>query len=131
MPSRILLVEDEPELRRALRVRLTAAGFLCETADDGKEGLAKSRQWQPHLIVADLIMPEMDGYEMVRHLKADAQTASIPVVVLTAVPSYSLAPRLAELHAARVIHKPFDSTDLLVAVRDVLATTGGGGMQHG
>ena len=131
MPLRILLVEDEPELRQALGVRLTAAGFVCEMAGDGKEGLAKSQQWQPDLIVADLVMPEMDGYEMMRRLKADARTASIPVVVLTAVPSRSLEPRLAELNAARVLHKPFDSDDLLVTVRGILTPTAEGGTHHG
>ena len=131
MPSRILLVEDEPELRLALSVRLTAAGFVCEVAGDGKEGLAKSQQWQPDLIVADLVMPEMDGYEMVRCLQGDPRTASIPVVVLTALPSRSLEPRLAELKAACVMHKPFDSSELLVTVRGILTPTAGGGAHHG
>ena len=130
MSNRILIVEDEPELLRALRVRLSAAGFACETASDGKEGLVKSQQWQPDLIIADLIMPQMDGYDMVRYLKADEHTASIPIVVLTAIPAYSLEPRLKELHAARIMHKAFDSADLLIAVREILATTTPGGPSH-
>ena len=68
MPPRLLVVEDEPELLRALRVRFTAAGFTCETAANGKEGLAKLEGWRPDLIVADLVMPEMDGYEMVHRV---------------------------------------------------------------
>ena len=131
MPPRLLVVEDEPELLRALRVRLTAAGFACETAVNGQAGLAKLERWQPDLIIADLVMPEMDGYEMVRRVQLNDRTAAIPVIVLTAVPEHALDRRLTQLNVARIFHKPFDSEQLVVAVRELLALPTPGGPHHG
>ena len=130
MPSRILLVDDEAELLRALVVRLSAAGFSCYTATDGKPALASAQQQPPDLIIADLIMPEMDVYEMCERLKRDERTASIPVLVRTAVPS-TQDQRLTKLGVARIMRKPFDSVELVGAVRDVMATTRPGGTHHG
>ena len=118
----LLIVDDEPNLLQALSVRLGAAGFVCETATDGVEALTKLQAHRPDLIIVDLIMPNMDGYELYRRLKEDAATASIPVLVLTAVPPYALGPRISGLGAVRVLHKPFDSVELIAAVRGVLAT---------
>ena len=119
-PIRVLLVDDEPDLLRALSLRLTAAGFLCRTASNGREGLEQIQDWLPALVITDLVMPEMDGYEMCRKLKSDERTASIPVVVLTAVAERSLAQRAEELGAARLIRKPFDSQELLGTIRQLV-----------
>jgi DNA-binding response OmpR family regulator len=67
-------------------------------------------------------MPELDGYEMCRRLKADAKTASIPVLVLTAVPASAVDARAQDLGVARILHKPFDSTELVAAVREIVGT---------
>ena len=131
IPPRLLVVEDEPELLRALQVRLTAAGFACETAVNGKEGLAKLEGWRPDLIIADLVMPEMDGYEMIHRVQLNDRTAWIPVVVLTAVPEHALDQRMTQLNVARVFHKPFDSGQLIVTVRELLALPTPGGPRHG
>ena len=129
--SKILLVDDEPDLVRALSVRLRASGFECETATNGREGLAKVAQWHPDLIISDLLMPEMDGYELYRQLHTDARTATIPVMILSAAPQRELDHRLAGLDVACVMRKPFDSLDLLKAIRDVLAMTSQGDAPHG
>ena len=131
MGSRILIVDDEPELLRALFIRLTAAGFTCEAATDGTEALAKIQQRCPDLILTDLVMSDMDGYEMCRQLKSNQRTAAIPVVVLTAVPARALNRHAEHLGAACIMHKPFDSAELLTTVRDILAKTGRGGADHG
>ena len=131
MPSRILLVDDEAELLRALVVRLTAAGYLCEAAKDGQEALERIAQARPDLIVADLVMPRMDGYALCQHLQSQPHTATIPVVVLTAVPKSMVDERLNELKASRVMRKPFNSTELLATVQDLLATPTPGGTPHG
>lgn len=129
--QRILVVEDEVELQRALCLRLTSAGFDCAVASNGREGLDKARALQPALIIADLIMPEMDGYAMIRQLNADERTAAIPIVVLTAVPDYSLHESMETLRYARLMHKPFDSSELLSAVHELVAITRRGGTAHG
>ncbi len=131
MPSTILILEDEPDLLRAMVVRLTAAGFLCTTARNGKEGLVKLEESQPDVVITDLLMPEMDGYDMVHYLRSHEQTATIPVIVLTAVPKSALDQRTAELGASCIMHKPFDSEQLLAAVNNVLRIRQSGGSTHG
>ena len=125
MPPRLLLVDDEPELAKALAVRFTASGFVCETAANGQEALGRIQRSRPDALVVDLLMPVMDGYELCRRLKADQATADIPVIVLTAVPEHVMAQRLERLGTVRVLHKPFDSNELLSAVRSVLSGSGG------
>src|SRR3989338_6449315 len=111
MAPRLLLVDDEPELAKALAVRFTASGFVCEIAANGEEALGCIQRCRPDALVVDLLMPVMDGYELCRRLKA--------------VPQRLLEPRLEELGAVRVLHKPFDSSELLGAVRSALSGSGG------
>jgi CheY-like chemotaxis protein len=129
MPT-VLLVDDEPELLRAVRIRLTASGFACQVARNGREALESVERARPDLIVADLLMPEMDGYELVRRLRADPRTAGISVLVLSAVPQYAIDRRKEPLEADRVLHKPFDSQELVKAARELAGTTASGG-RHG
>ena len=122
MPGRILLLDDEPELLQALVVRLTASGFTCETASNGKEGLAKIQHRAPDLIITDLVMPELDGAGVIQEIRAHERTATIPVIVLTAVPQQALGAWMAHLGTTRVMHKPFDSQALVSMVREVMDT---------
>ena len=126
MAPTLLIVEDEPELRTALRVRLTASGFICETAGNGKEALAAIGRSRPDLVLADLLMPEMDGYTLCRHLRQDKRLAGLPIIVLSAVPRHAIE-RVEELQASRIMHKPFDAAELVAAIQDLLheATSGG------
>ena len=80
---RILLVEDDRFLRKAAQTALTRRGYHVETACDGEEALRLVRADKPELILLDLIMPKVQGFEVLRVLKADAETASIPVIVLS------------------------------------------------
>ena len=82
--TRILLVEDNPENRDMLSRRLIRRGFEIEFAEDGEEAVRKAKQAAPALILMDLSLPVMDGWEATRRIKADAETASIPVIALTA-----------------------------------------------
>lgn len=116
--AKILLVEDEPELRAALKVRLTAAGFVCETAGNGREALAQLSRCLPDMVIADLLMPEMDGYALCRNIRANPQWAALPVLVLSAVPRNAINQ---ELTASCVMHKPFDSNELLATIKQLLS----------
>ncbi len=120
MPHRLLLVDDEPELLHALSVRLTAAGFVCETASNGREAFERMAKQLPDLIIVDLLMPEVSGYEVCRRLKEEERTADIPVIVLTAVPERTVASTAEWLDVSSVLHKPFDSAILLSTVRSLL-----------
>jgi two-component system cell cycle response regulator DivK len=82
--TRILLVEDNPENRDMLSRRLIRRGYEVEFAEDGAEAVRKARESAPALILMDLSLPVMDGWEATRRIKADEATRSIPVIALTA-----------------------------------------------
>ena len=82
--TRVLLVEDNPENRDMLSRRLIRRGYEIEFAEDGEEAVRKARDASPAMILMDLSLPVMDGWEATRRIKADAATAAIPVIALTA-----------------------------------------------
>jgi len=84
MPKKILVVDDERHIVRLVQVTLERAGYEVAVAYDGRECLQKVPQEKPDLIVLDVMMPHMDGFETLQNLKADPETASIPVIMLTA-----------------------------------------------
>ena len=85
MPKRILVVEDDPDNRRIVAKVLSVEGYHVIEATDGIEALAQARAERPDLILMDLALPNVDGWEATRQLKSDPETRSIPVVALTAV----------------------------------------------
>ncbi|GAC1543291.1 MAG: hypothetical protein NVS3B12_31710 [Acidimicrobiales bacterium] len=118
----ILVVEDEPDIRELLRLNLELDGFEVVTAADGTEGLTAIRAWQPDAVVLDVMMPGLDGWEVLAALKSEGgHLAEIPVLMLTA--------RSGELDrvkggiegAVRYLTKPFSPADLRTAVVDVLS----------
>lgn len=84
MPKRILVAEDDPDNRRIVVKIVTVEGYETLEAADGRSALAMARDEHPDLIIIDLAMPYLDGWEACRRLKADARTADIPVIALTA-----------------------------------------------
>jgi len=105
--KKILFVDDEPVVATLMKNRIGSRGFLVETAHDGAAGLEKAKTWQPDLILLDVLMPDMDGYETCRRLKAMKETAHIPVVLFTAVQETHLEALAQKAGAARVVQKPF------------------------
>jgi two-component system cell cycle response regulator DivK len=82
--TRILLVEDNELNRDMLTRRLSRRGYEVEIAKDGREGLSVAETYSPDLILLDLSLPEMDGFEVLQHLKQDSRMKNIPVIALTA-----------------------------------------------
>jgi CheY-like chemotaxis protein len=80
---RILVVEDDPNSRWVLCALLRRMGYDCRVAADGREALDKVEEFRPHVILMDLMMPGLDGFEATRRLKADARTRGIPILALT------------------------------------------------
>ena len=107
MRKKILIVDDEPVVVTLLKVRVESRGFQVETAHDGGSCIEKAKTWRPDFILLDIIMPEMDGYETCRRLKALKETASIPVVLFTAVQETQLQDKAQKAGAVRVVQKPF------------------------
>ncbi len=120
-PPRVLLVEDSPSLRYAFARLLRLQGFDVREATDGQEALNCLRQFQPRLILTDLMMPVMDGIELIRRLRGNPTLAGIPVVAITA-DATEQAERLArEAGAVDVITKPIDLPALLERLQGLLA----------
>jgi CheY-like chemotaxis protein len=111
--SRILYIDDEPDIREVAQMALElAAGFEVRTAASGEEGLREAAAWQPDLILLDVMMPGMDGPTVLKKLQAIPETASIPVVFITARTQAQEVAALQSLGARGVIAKPFDPMGL-------------------
>ncbi len=118
----ILCIEDEPEMIDLIRLILGRRGFEVIGAAGGKEGLEKLRQEPPDLVLLDLMMPDLDGWEVYQQMKADEKTKDIPVIVVTA--KAQSIDKVLGLHIAKVddyIAKPFSPQDLLNSVDKVFA----------
>ena len=117
----VLCVEDEPEMIDLIRLILGRRGFEVKGATGGVEGLKMIREEHPDLILLDLMMPDMDGWEVYQQIKADEKTKGIPVIVVTA--KAQSIDKVLGLHIAKVddyIAKPFSPQDLLSSIEKVL-----------
>ena len=120
----ILCIEDEPEMIDLIRLILGRRGFEVKGATGGVEGLKMIRDEHPDLVLLDLMMPDMDGWEVYQQIKADEKTKSIPVIVVTA--KAQSIDKVLGLHIAKVddyIAKPFSPQDLLSSIEKVLQKT--------
>ncbi len=112
--KKILIIDDEPAILLVSRRRLEANGYEIITAVNGKEGIEKAAACEPDLILLDVIMPGLDGYEVCRRLKSSGKTREIPVIIFTASsPQDDSDERAIEVGAEGYLTKPFESDDLL------------------
>ncbi len=114
--KKILVIEDEPEMRRNLLTILRLEKFEPVGADNGKAGIALAKSTKPDLILCDVMMPEIDGFGVLKALRADAATASIPFIFLTAKGEKIDVRSGMNLGADDYLTKPVDKTDLLSAI---------------
>ncbi|MBP6769534.1 MAG: response regulator [Reyranella sp.] len=120
MSKKILVVEDTEDNRQILRDLLGMAGYEMVEAQDGAQGVAMAAEHRPDLILMDIQMPVMDGYEATRQIKADPALTSIPVIAVT---SYALSGDEAKTRAAGCdgyIAKPYSPRQMLAKVREIL-----------
>ncbi len=118
--SHILIVDDDPQIRDVLRIALKKAGHAVTEAGDGAEGLAKARNGKADLIVLDIGLPEMDGLELCRRLRAEHQT---PVLFLTARDEEIDRVLGFELGGDDYVTKPFSPRELVARIRAILKRT--------
>jgi two-component system KDP operon response regulator KdpE len=112
--SRILVVDDEPQLTRVLRTGLGARGYEVRTASDGISGFETFNDWQPDLVITDLAMPNMDGLELCRRLRAISQ---VPILILSAKGEEKTKVEALDIGADDYVTKPFGIDELLARVR--------------
>jgi len=115
--KRILAVDDEPHILKLVAFSLRSGGFEVLEASDGLSAIEVARAEQPDLVLMDVMMPALDGYEACRRLKADAATADIPVVMLTAKTQLAEQKTGLECGALDYICKPFTPKDLVAQVQ--------------
>ena len=114
--ARVLVIDDELAIRDVLRMLLEFRGHEVFMADDGSRGFATAQRQAPDVIVLDLMMPVMDGFSALEALRADERTASIPVVILSALGPTDVRQRCHDLGARAFLQKPYKPEDLLRAV---------------
>ena len=120
MTKKILVCDDEPYILMALTDAVEMEGYECVTAINGKEALQKARETHPDLIMLDIMMPYMDGFEVCRELKADASTRDIPVIMLTAKSQQVDIQKGKDAGADDYITKPFRPSTLRKKFNEVL-----------
>lgn len=120
MPKKILVIDDEIDFINILTMRLKATGYETVAALDGRDGLDKARRLNPDLIILDIMMPKMDGYEVCRLLKFDEKYKSIPIIMLTAKTQVVDKTMGGAVGADDYITKPFESDELIKKVKSIL-----------
>jgi two-component system, OmpR family, alkaline phosphatase synthesis response regulator PhoP len=121
----VVLAEDDPDIQLVARLSLKRAGFIVTVVSNGQEALDTIRRQPPDVVLLDWMMPELDGLETCRRLKADPETAKIPVIFLTAKSQEAEIQRGLSLGAAGYVTKPFDALALGKQVKEIVEKTGG------
>jgi len=123
--KKILLVEDEEDLRELIEERLTAEGYEVHMAENGNQGLARAKELHPDLIISDVIMPEKDGNQFFKDLRATEEGKNIPFIVLTARAKMRDYFEVVDVDA--FFDKPFDFDELIKAIEDLIKHGAGHG----
>jgi two-component system, OmpR family, alkaline phosphatase synthesis response regulator PhoP len=123
---RILAVDDEPNIVRLIEVNLTRHGYQVETANNGVQALEKIRASRPDLVVSDVMMPEMDGFELLSSIRRDPALESLPVIMLTAKAGDKDVMSGYSRGADMYLTKPFNPAELLAFVKRILQSSDGG-----
>lgn len=116
----VVLAEDDPDIQLVARLALKRAGFAVTVVSNGQEALDTVRRHAPDVVLLDWMMPELDGPETCRRLKADPRTASIPVVFLTAKSQEAEIQRGLSLGASGYVTKPFDALTLGEQIKQIV-----------
>jgi two-component system phosphate regulon response regulator PhoB len=119
--ARVLLVDDQPDQVEMYHFALEQAGFVVDDAEDGTTAIAQARAECPDVIVLDIRLPDMSGWDVCDALRRDPRTERIPIIILTAAASSTLAQEAADHGCAAHLVKPCYPDDLTQMVRQILA----------
>lgn len=119
--ARILVVDDEPSIRRSLQVHLEGKGYVVLTARSGEQAMEKFSQNSPDVVIADLILPGMDGIELTRIIR---ETSTVPIIVLSAIGEDEKKVEALELGADDYVTKPFNMEELVARLRALIRRSG-------
>jgi DNA-binding response OmpR family regulator len=130
MAARVLVIDDEGPIRLLCRVNLEAAGMVVDEAENGASGIEAARKERPDVILLDVMMPGMDGWDVFGELVKEERTATIPVVFLTARAELRDQARGLELGGLDYVTKPFDPLELAPLIDDLLERIERGDVQE-
>lgn len=119
MSCRVLIVDDSDVLRKIVGFNLTKEGFIVEEARDGVEALEKMESAKPDLVILDIMMPRLNGFEVLKRMRTDPELSDIPVIVLTAKGGEDDARTALQSGANGFLTKPFSPVKLIEEVRRV------------
>ena len=125
MAKRVLLAEDEPNIVESLTFLLERAGFNVEVQSDGREALNSAKADTPDVLILDVMLPGLDGYEILRQLRADQRSEALPILMLTAKGQREDRETAMEHGADLFMTKPFANSEIVAAVKE-LASRGAG-----
>jgi DNA-binding response OmpR family regulator len=123
-PPRVLIAEDDPLSAELLEAYLSDSEYELRTAGDGEQALQVVAAWHPDLILLDVMMPRISGFEVCKRLRADAATRDIAVLMITALDQPSDVDRAVDAGTDDFVSKPINKTDLLLRVRALLRSRG-------
>jgi CheY-like chemotaxis protein len=124
MPSdRVLVVDDDRVIQELLRVNLELEGYEVAVASDGEEALVRFEEFRPRLVLLDIMMPKLDGWQVATRLKADEASRDVPIVMLSAKAQEAAAERGSQAGVAAYVTKPFDPIWLLGLIAELLPAT--------
>jgi DNA-binding response OmpR family regulator len=127
MKRKILVVDDEDDILNFLELVLREKGYEVVTATGGQEALTRAQLEKPHLVLLDIMMPQMDGWEVLRLLRVDEETAHIPVAMLSARTEAKDRVQGLQEGAIDYICKPFSLQELLAKIETIFGLPGAGG----
>jgi len=119
MPLKVLVCDDERHIVRLIQVNLERQGYIVVTAFDGKEGLEKIRSEKPNLVVLDVMMPYMDGFEVLKTIRREPDTENLPVIMLTAKAQDKDVFEGYHYGADMYLTKPFNPMELVTFVKRI------------
>jgi DNA-binding response OmpR family regulator len=119
-PPRVLIADDNPQGVELLEAYLSGTDYETQTALDGDETLRKVNDWHPDLVLLDIMMPKISGFEVCKRLKADPQTADIVVLMVTALDQHSDIDRAVEAGTDDFLTKPINTAELLLRITAAL-----------
>jgi len=120
--GRVLVVDDEPQITRVLRTVLTNQGYQVRTASEGEAALASFGEWRPELVITDLYMPHMNGFELCKRIRS---VSSVPIIVLSVKGEERTKVEALDAGADDYVTKPFGMDELLARVRAALRRSAG------
>ncbi len=120
MPKQILLVEDTVDLRNNIAELLTMENYIVSESANGEEAMWMLEKLHPNLIITDLLMPKMDGFEFIRFVRNESKWKNVPILVFSAMPSHENEKKVLELGANLYLKKPSTLDVLLEAVNTLM-----------